>query len=105
MAPASVPSPEPAWVQGLRHPCLEGNRAGVGPGGLWQSCPFCLPTVHSPLVAQPPSPNPISCCPRASLRGEQRDQALGALLGVRLCAALPHRATPVQGPCTLPDQN
>ena len=58
--------------------------------------------AHSLLVAQPPSPDPISCCPRASLRGEQKGQALGALLGVRLCAALPHRAPPFRARALFP---
>ncbi|CAI9166030.1 unnamed protein product [Rangifer tarandus platyrhynchus] len=83
-----------AWVQGLRHPCLEQNQAGAGPGGLRQSCPFRPPTMHSPLVAQPVAPNP-SPAARASLWGEQRGQALGSPVGsVALCCVAPQGHPP-----------
>ena len=101
-----------AWVQGLGHPCLEQNQARAGPGGLWQTCPFRPPTMHSLLVAQPSAPTPFPDA-QASLRGERRGQTLGSPVGsVTVLPALPHRATPIQAPaptiqgaCTLPDQN
>lgn len=78
------------------YPCLEQNQAGAGPGGLRQSCPFRPPTMHSPLVAQPPAPTPSPAAPELPFGVSGGARHWGALLGVWLCAALPHRATPIQ---------
>ena len=87
-----------AWVQGVGHPCLEQNQARAGPGGLQQTCPFCPPTMHSPLVAHPSAPTP-SPAAQASLRGERRGQTLGSPVGsVTLCCLRCSTATPIQAP-------
>lgn len=112
VAPAFVPSLEPALASmetGLgARPRAPLPRAEPGWGRARRTMAILpIPSAHraQPSVVSAPSPTPSPAALEPPFGVSREARHWGALLGVWLHAALPHRATPCSGPVHSSDQN